>query len=101
MLGLDPSNVIDLDVFVAKADDYSFYLFESDECELYQPFCYTQDIFAAFSSILLRIYLNLRRFFFNRYFFAHLQENYQDEIKKNHCQSWIIFVSIFLARNKH
>ena len=66
MLGLSFHERIDLEVFLSNADDYlKFFITPNKKCCFFQNFAYTQDIFAAFSSILIRIYLNLCFDFFS------------------------------------
>ena len=66
LLGLSFHERIDLDVFLSNADDYlKFFITPNKKCCFFQNFAYTQDIFAAFSSILMRIYLNLCFDFFS------------------------------------
>ena len=54
LLGLDPSNVIDLDVFVAKTDDYEFYLRETDE--LSDIFLHTRYICSFFFNFIKNLF---------------------------------------------
>ena len=60
LLGLSFHERIDLDVFLSNADDYFiFFITPNKNFLFFQNFTYTQDIFAAFSSILIRTYLNI------------------------------------------
>ena len=66
LLGLSSDTVCDLDVFVSKADDYlKFFKVKDDYCTYFAIFSYPEEIFAAFSSILIRIYVNVCLKFFN------------------------------------
>ena len=66
LLGLSSDTVCDLDVFVSNADEYfKFFQVKDDLCCYFAFFCYPEDIFAAFSSILIRIYLNVSLKIFN------------------------------------
>ena len=80
MLGLDSDQFCDLDVFVSNADDYfKFFNLKNDFCCYFALFSYPEEVFAAFSSILIRIYVNICL-----KFFSHLDLNVYDEqrIKK-------------------
>ena len=60
LLGLSSDQVCDLDVFVSNADDYfKFFNVQNDFCSYFALFHYPEEIFAAFSSILIRIYVNV------------------------------------------
>ena len=77
LLGLSFDTVCDLDVFVSNADDYfKFFQVKDDFCSYFALFSYPEDIFAAFSSILIRIYINVSIKFFND-----LDVNITDETK--------------------
>ena len=66
LLRLSSDTVCDLDVFVSKADDYfKFFKVKDDFCTYFALFSYPEEIFAAFSSILIRIYVNVCFKFFN------------------------------------
>ena len=65
LLGLTSDQVCDLDVFVSNADDYfKFFNFQNKFCSYLVLFHYPEEIFAAFSSILIRIYVNVSLKFF-------------------------------------
>ena len=82
LLGLQLNMVCDLDVFVSKADDYlKYFKLKDHECSYHQEFGYTEDIFAAFSSILIRMYLRLSISIFSKFF---LYLNKSDEYKIKH-----------------
>ena len=93
ILGIDTSNVIDLDVFVAKTDCY-FYLKETNKCRLHQVFSYTQDLFASFSSILLRIYLNVSKTIYKKHF-NYIQKPFWDQIREIINNNGIFLLSYF------
>ena len=77
MLGLGCDQIYDLDVFVSNADDYfKFFKVKDDFCSYFALFSYPEEIFAAFSSILIRIYVNV-----SLKFFAELELNIFDEKK--------------------
>ena len=77
LLRLSSDTVCDLDVFVSNADDYfKFFQVKDDFCSYFAIFSYPEDIFAAFSSILIRIYINVSIKFFND-----LDVNITDETK--------------------
>ena len=60
LLRLSSDTVCDLDVFVSNADDYfKFFKIKNDFCSYFALFSYPEEIFAAFSSILTRIYVNV------------------------------------------
>ena len=66
LLRLSSDTVCDLDVFVSNADDYfKFFKVKDDFCTYFALFSYPEEIFAAFSSILIRIYVNVCFKFFN------------------------------------
>ena len=66
LLGLSFDTVCDLDVFVSNADDYfKFFQVKDYFCSYFALFSHPEDIFAAFSSILIRIYINVSIKFFN------------------------------------
>ena len=80
MLGLDSGQICDLDVFGSNAGNYfKFFNLKNDFCCYFALFSYPEEIFAAFSSILMRIYVNICL-----KFFPHLDLNVFDEkrIKK-------------------
>ena len=77
LLGLSSDQVCDLDVFVSNADDYfKFFKVKDDFFSYFALFSYPEEIFAAFSSILIRIYVNV-----SLKFFAELELNIFDEKK--------------------
>ena len=77
LLGLSSDQVCNLDVFVPNADDYfRFFNIQDDFCSYFALFHYPEDIFAAFSSILIRIYVN-----FSLKSFNDLNLNINDERK--------------------
>ena len=57
-LGLDNHHRVDLDVFLMNAMQGIGYTINSGKCCFFQVFTYSQELFAAFSSILIRMYLN-------------------------------------------
>ena len=66
LLGLDSSYICDLEVFVSNADDYfKFFNLKNAHCSYFALFSYPEELFAAFSSILMRIYMNLSLKFFS------------------------------------
>ena len=77
MLGLGCDQIRDLDVFVSNADDYfKFFKAKDNFCSYFALFSYPEEIFAAISSILIRIYVNV-----SLKFFAELELNIFDEKK--------------------
>ena len=69
LLGLDRGSIIDLDVFASKADDYfKYFKLKESKCSFYQEFRYIDDIFAAFSSHLIRMYLSLTASILSKFF---------------------------------
>ena len=77
LLGLDSNYICDLDVFVSNADDYfKFFNLKNAHCSYFALFFYPGEIFAAFLSILMRIYVNL-----SLNFFSYLDLNICDEQK--------------------
>ena len=77
LLGLGCDQICDLDVFVSNADVYfKFFKVKDDFCSYFARFSYPEEIFAAFSSILIRIYVNVLL-----KFFAELELNTFDEKK--------------------
>ena len=51
---------IDLDVFLTKLAHFPYYFTESsDKCSDFEVITFAQDLFAAFSSALARMYLNI------------------------------------------
>ena len=61
-LGLDNNNRIGLDVFLSKEVPYTF---NNNKCCNFQYFSYPQELFACFSSIMLRMFLNCIVIFFS------------------------------------
>ena len=61
LLGLNSDTVCDLDVF----DYFKFFQVKDDFCCYFALFSYPEDIFAAFSSILIRTYINVSIKIFN------------------------------------
>lgn len=60
LLGLNSNFLCNLDVFVSNAADYhKFFKVVSHFCSCFALFSDPEDVFAAFSSILMRIYLNV------------------------------------------
>ena len=57
-LGLHNHHRVDLDVFLMNAMQGIGYTINSSKCCFFQVFTYSQELFAAFSSILIRMYLN-------------------------------------------
>ena len=51
-------NRVDLDVFLMNAMRGIGYTIDNNDCCFLQVFTYPQELFAAFSSILIRMYLN-------------------------------------------
>ena len=69
LLGFDRGSIIDLDKVVSKADDYfKYFKLKEPKCSFYQEFRYIDDIFAAFSSRLIRMYLSLTASILNKFF---------------------------------
>ena len=75
-LGLDNNNRIDLDVFLSKEVPYTF---NNNKCCNFQYFSYPQELFACFSSIILRMVLNCIGTFFSNLL---LSVSLHDERKK-------------------
>ena len=66
LLRLSSDTVCDLDVVVSNADEYfKFFNIKDDFCSYFTLFHHPEEIFAAFSSILIRIYVNICLKFFN------------------------------------
>ena len=66
LLRLNSDTVCDLDVFVSNADNhYKFFQVKDDFCTYFALFSYPEDVFAAFPSILIRIFVNVCFQFFN------------------------------------
>ena len=60
VLDLTADHRIDLDVFLSNADvNLRSYTKDNGKCCFFQLFEYAEDVFCAFSSILLRVYLNI------------------------------------------
>ena len=60
MLGLNSNFLCDIDVFVSNAAAYhKFFKVVSRFCGSFALFSYPENVFAAFSSILMRIYVNV------------------------------------------
>ena len=60
LLRLNSDTVCDLDVFVSNADNhYKFFQVKDDFCTYFALFSYPEDVFAAFPSILIRIFVNV------------------------------------------
>ena len=60
LLGLSSDQLCDLDVFVSNAEYYfKFFNVQNDFCSYFALFHYPEETFAAFSSILIRIYVNV------------------------------------------
>ena len=77
LLGLGSDQVCDLDVFMSNVDDnFKFMKVQNDFCSYFALFSYPEEIFAAFSSILIRIYVNV-----SLSFFTDLELNLFDEKK--------------------
>ena len=77
LLRLGSNQICDLDVFVSNADDcFKFFNFKNDYGCHFALFSYPEEIFAAFSSSTMRIYVN-----FSLKFFCHLDLNIYDERK--------------------
>ena len=57
-LGMNNYNRVDLDVFLMNDMRGIGYTIDNDDCCFFQVFTYPQELFAAFSSILIRMYLN-------------------------------------------
>lgn len=56
----ESSMVLDLDVFMSKADEYfKYFRLNSKKCSFYQEFRYVDNFFSVFSSHLIRIFLSL------------------------------------------
>ena len=54
-LGLENHNRVDLNVFLSQEVSYTF---NSDKCCNFQYFKYPQELFACYSSLLIRMFLN-------------------------------------------
>ena len=66
LLRLNSDTVCDLDVFVSNADDhYKFFQVKDDFCTYFVLFSNPEEVFVAFSSILIRIFVNVCFKFFN------------------------------------
>ena len=58
-LNCSSSDCLDLDVFLLNADDTLVgYTKDSEKCCYFQNFEFARDLFAAFCSVLIRMYLN-------------------------------------------
>ena len=56
----ESSMIVDLDVFMSKADEYfKYFKVGSKKCFFYQEFRYVDDLFSVFCSHLIRMYLSL------------------------------------------
>ena len=56
----------DLDVFLTKLAHFPYYFTEpSDKCSDFEVISFAQDLFAAFSSVLVRMYLNIATEYFS------------------------------------
>ena len=82
-------------MFVSNADDYfKFLKVQNDFCSHFALFSYPEEIFAAFSSFLIRIYVNV-----SLKFFADLELNLFDEKKVR--EITMMQSCFFLARFWH
>ena len=96
LLGLGCDLICDLDVFVSNADKYfKFFKVKDNFCSYFALFSYPEEIFAAFLSILIRIYVNVSLKFFTK-----LELNIFDEkkVRVNYYDAKSFFSSTFLAR---
>ena len=60
VLGISSSERVDLDVFLNKPAYFPFCFYESPRrCTDHQVISFTQDLFAVFCSVFVRIYLNI------------------------------------------
>ena len=95
LLGFDSGTYTDLDVFTSKAAEYfRWFKIENDFCIFFQEFRYGDDLFAAFPSIMLRIYLNSTILVF-RQIFPYL--HYSDQYKTKHvvASEGVMFLGYF------
>ena len=59
-LGINNFETADFDVFLSQPDYFTYAFCESDRrCNQDQVFSYTHDLFAAFCSVFIRMYLNI------------------------------------------
>ena len=66
LIRLSSHAICDLHVFMSNADDhFKFFKVKDDFCSYFALFSYPEEIFAAFASILIRIYVNVCLNFFN------------------------------------
>ena len=66
LIRLSSHAICDLHVFMSNADDhFKFFKVKDDFCSYFALFLYPEEIFAAFASILIRIYVNVCLNFFN------------------------------------
>ena len=59
-LGISYSETVDFVVFLSQLDYFPYAFCESDRrCNQHEVFSYTHNLFAAFFSVLIRMYLNI------------------------------------------
>ena len=65
-LNISSSERIDLDVFLTKPADFPYYFTESSgKCLDFEVISFAQDLFAAFCSVLVGMYLNITTEYFS------------------------------------
>ena len=65
-LNISSSERIDLDVFLTKPAYFPYYFTESSgKCSDFEVISFAQDLFAAFCSVLVRMYLNITTEYFS------------------------------------
>ena len=65
-LNISSSERIDLDVFLIKPADFPYYFTESSgKCLDFEVISFAQDLFAAFCSVLVGMYLNITTEYFS------------------------------------
>ena len=65
-LNISSSERIDLDVFLTRPVYFPYYFTESSgKCSDFEVISFAQDLFAAFSSVLVRMYLNITTEYFS------------------------------------
>ena len=61
---------IDFDVFLSQPAYFSYAFSKSNrQCSQHQVFSFAHDLFVAFCSVLIRIYLNITKNLFSTFFF--------------------------------
>ena len=95
LLGLGCDQICNLEVFASNSDDYfKYFNLKNDFCMYFSLFSYPEEIFAAYSSILMRIHVNLYL-----KFFSYFDLNIYDERKVR--EIMLTQSRIFLARFWH